>query len=105
MISQGEKLKNRQLRGQIMRTVSLFHPSPVTVNQLKLALREYGMINEADVEKHLYFLAEDSDPNSPPYIRTEQGFIEGLRDNDKVYITKAGIRLVEGDIDDDAVML
>ncbi|MDU5141077.1 MAG: hypothetical protein E6230_02670 [Paenibacillus dendritiformis] len=104
-MDQKEVLKNRQYRGQIMRIVAMFYPDPVTVKQLKLALQEYGMIYTSEIDKHIHFLADDSDKESPPYIRRADGFIKELTDNDKIYITKAGIRLIEGSIQDDDVVL
>lgn len=104
-MEQREILKNRQYRGQIMRIVALFYPDPVTVKQLKLALEEYGMLHTSDINKHLYYLADDSDKKSPPYVRKAEGFIKELSDDDKIYITKAGIKLIEGSIQDDDILL
>lgn len=105
MMDQKEVLKNRQYRGQIMRIVAMFYPDPVTVKQLKLGLQEYGLAYTSEIDKHIHFLSDDSDKESPPYIRRADGFIRELTDNDKIYITKAGIRLVEGSIQDDDVLL
>lgn len=104
-MDQAEILKNRQYRGQIMRIVAMFYPTPVTVKQLKLALQEYGMMNTSEINKHIHYLADDSDKKSPPYIRKADGFIKELADADKIYITKAGIKLVEGSIQDEDVLL
>lgn len=104
-MDQKEILKNRQYRGQIMRIVAMFYPAPVTVKQLKLALQEYGLLYTADIDKHIHYLADDSDKKNPPYIRREDGFIKELSDDDKIYITKAGIKLIEGSIQDNDVLL
>lgn len=104
-MDQKEILKNRQYRGQIMRIVAMFYPAPVTVKQLKLALQEYGLLYTADIDKHIHYLADDSDKKNPPYIRREDGFISELADDDKIYITKAGIKLIEGSIQDNDVLL
>lgn|GEM_PF-1158795 len=104
-MEQAEILKNRQFRGQIMRIVAMFYPDPVTVKQLKLSLREYGLAYSADLDKHIYYLADDSDTSSPPYIRRADGFIRELADDDKIYITKAGVKLMEGDVTDPGVMV
>lgn len=104
-MEQKEVLKNRQYRGQIMRIVAMFYPAPVTIKQLKLALQEYGMLHTAEIDKHIHYLADSSDPASPAYIRREEGFVKELTDDDKIYITKAGIGLVEGSIQDDGVLL
>ncbi|KYG90036.1 hypothetical protein A0U40_18705, partial [[Bacillus] sp. KCTC 13219] len=98
-------LKNRQYRGQIMRVVAMFYPAPVTVKQLKLALQEYGMTYGADIDKHIHYLADDADKKNPPFIRIEDGFLKEVTDDDKVYITKAGIQLIEGDITDKGILL
>lgn len=102
---QKDVLKNRQYRGQVMRIVAMFYPAPVTVKQLKLALQEYGLTYTADIDKHIHYLADDSDKRHPPYVRREDGFIKELLDDDKIYITKTGIKLIEGSIQDDDVLL
>jgi len=104
-MNQAEVLKNRQYRGQIMRVVAMFYPAPVTVKQLKLALQEYGMAYGADIDKHIHYLADDTDKKSPPYVRVEDGFLKDVTDDDKIYITKAGIKLIEGSITDPDVLL
>ena len=104
-MDQREILKNRQYRGQIMRIVAMFYPDPVTVKQLKLGLQEYGLTYGADLDKHLHYLADDSDKESPPYIRRTDGFLRELDDNDKIYITRAGIKLVEGSVQDEDILL
>lgn len=104
-MNQAEILKNRQYRGQIMRVVAMFYPAPVTVKQLKLALQEYGMTYGADIDKHIHYLADDTDKKSPPYIRVEDGFLRDVTEDDKVYITKTGIKLIEGSIVDSDVLL
>jgi len=104
-MNQAEVLKNRQYRGQIMRVVAMFYPAPVTVKQLKLALQEYGMTYGADIDKHIHYLADDNDKKSPPNVRVEDGFLKDVTDDDKIYITKAGIKLIEGSITDPDVLL
>lgn len=104
-MNQAEVLKNRQYRGQIMRVVAMFYPAPVTVKQLKLALQEYGLTYAADIDKHIHYLADDTDKKSPPYIRVEDGFLKEVTDDDKVYITKAGIKLIEGSLQDPDVLI
>lgn len=88
-----------------MRIVAMFYPAPVTVKQLKLALQEYGLAYTADLDKHIHYLADDSDKESPPYIRRADGFIKELDDDDKIFITRAGIKLVEGSVQDDDILL
>lgn len=104
-MNQAEVLKNRQYRGQIMRIVAMFYPAPVTIKQLKLALQEYGLNYSADIGKHILYLADDSDKKNPPYIRVEEGFLKEVTDDDKVYITKTGIKLIEGSITDPDVLI
>lgn len=104
-MNQAEVLRNRQYRGQIMRIVAMFYPTPVTVKQLKVALQEYGLTYSADIDKHIHYLADDTDKKNPPYIRVEDGFLKEVTDDDKVYITKAGIKLIEGSIVDPDVLI
>lgn len=104
-MDQREILKNRQFRGQIMRIVAMFYPAPVTIKQLKLALQEYGLTYTSEIDKHIHYLADDSDKESPPYIRRADGFVKEITDDDKIFITRAGIKLVEGSVLDEDILL
>lgn len=104
-MNQAEVLRNRQYRGQIMRIVAMFYPTPVTVKQLKVALQEYGLTYSADIDKHIHYLADDTNKKSPPYIRVEDSFLKEVTDDDKVYITREGIKLIEGSIVDPDVLI
>ncbi|MCQ4363154.1 hypothetical protein KQR54_18820 [Mycobacterium gordonae] len=97
-------IRNKQYRGQIMKVVAMFYPSPVTIDQLKIALSSYGASFVADLAKHLHFLADDAGDKSPAYIRLP-GPVEHLGDDDKIYITRAGIKLVEGSLSDEDIRL
>ncbi|MEC1178526.1 hypothetical protein P9B03_08540 [Metasolibacillus meyeri] len=104
-MNKAEVLKNRQYRGQIMRMVALFQPAPVTIKQLRLSLQEYGLTYGADIAQYIHYLADDSDKKNPPYIRVEEGFLKEIADDDKIYITKTGIKLMEGSITDPDVLV
>lgn len=98
-MDQKDVLRNKQYRGQIMRVVAMFYPSPTVIKQVKLALQEYGMNYLAEIDKHLFYLEDKG------YIRRAEGFIRNFADDDKIYITAKGIDLIEGTIDDDGLLL
>lgn len=92
-----EIVKNKRMRGQILRTLALFFPSPVDVAGLKSALLARGMIISADVSKTLYYL-KDKD-----YIKISKNKITDIEDDDLVELTAKGVDLIEETIQDPGV--
>lgn len=87
---------NKQYRGQIMRTVARFYPTPITVKQIKLSLEEYGIRYKADIYKHLFYLEDKG------YIKIK----EETKDRDGlITITSLGIDLIEGTIEDNGILI
>ncbi len=92
-------MRNKKMRGQIMRTLAIFYPDPVMVCDLKVALITRGANSVAELERHLKYL-EDAE-----YIHLKDGLDKTVRDDDLIEITAAGVKLLEGDIEDISVML
>lgn len=92
-----EIVKNKRMRGQILRTLALFFPSPVDVAGLKSALLARGMIISADVSKTLYYL-KDKD-----YIKISKNKVTDIEDYDLVELTAKGVDLIEETIEDPGV--
>lgn len=89
--------KNKMLRGQLLRTIALFYPAPISLKNLKTSLMTKGMNVEADVAKVITYLQDKG------YIRVTQGCIQGFEDDDTVELTAQGVDLIEGTIDDPGV--
>ena len=89
--------KNKMLRGQFLRTIALFYPSPISIKQLKISLVSKGMTVDADVSKIASYLTDKE------YIRVIQGCIQGFEDDDMVELTAKGVDLIEGTITDPGV--
>lgn len=95
--NQTEVMKNKLLRGQILKTLTLFYPSPVNVNSLKTALMTRGVMATADITKTLHYLKDKE------YIRITEGKIQEIEDDDLVELTAKGVDLMEGTIEDPGV--
>lgn len=94
-----ETMMNKKYRGEVMRVLALFYPTPITVKQIKLSLLEYGITNGADVSKHLQYLLDKN------YIMVDKEFAEDFREEHLLRMSPAGVDLIEGSIDDDAIYL
>lgn len=92
-----EIMKNKMLRGQILRALSLFYPSPVDVNGIKASLATRGMFVSADVLKPLHYLEDKG------YINIDEPKIMEIKDSNLIGLTAKGIDLIEGTIDDPGV--
>ncbi len=101
--------ENRKDRGQIIRTLALFHPRPIEVGHLRKSLANgQKLFRPSELDSHLHFL-ESGDPNDekhPQYIcRPAGGELGTYHDADKVHLTRFGALLVEGSVDDEHIML
>lgn len=98
-------IENRHARGQIIRTCALFHPKPITVKQLKIAMGD-GTFRASELPIHLHFL-ESGDPNDdkhPQYIcRPVGGELGTYQDDDKIHLTRFGFLLIEGTHEDENI--
>lgn len=90
---------NKQYRAQIMRIVAMFYPTPTTVKNIKLGLLEYGMTNQTEISKYLYYLSDKG------YIKYSGSTAKGIEDNELIHITADGIDLVEGTTTDDGLYM
>lgn len=90
---------NKKYRGEIMRVLALFYPTPITVKQVRLALLEYGISNGADTSKHLQYLLDKD------YINVDKEFVEDFKEEHLLRMSPAGVDLIEGTLDDDAIYL
>lgn len=98
-MEEAQVLRNKGYRGQIMRTLGLFYPAPVTVSNLKSALMAKGQSNVAETENHLHYL------KGKGYIEVSNGITTENRADDFVTLTSKGVDLIEATISDPGVML
>lgn len=94
-----QALRNKALRGQIMRTLSLFYPDSTTISNVRTALLIKGQNNVAETESHLHYL------KGKGYIEVCDGISKDCSDDDMVTLTSKGVDLIEGSIEDPGVML
>lgn len=94
-----ETLLNRQYRGEVMRVLALFYPTPITTKQIKDSLLQYGINNAADTSRHLQYLLDKN------YILVDKEFTQDFKDEHLVRMSPRGIDLIEGTISDDAIYL
>jgi hypothetical protein len=94
-----ETMLNKKYRGEIMRILALFYPTPITVKQVKLSLLEYGINNGADTSKHLQYLLDKG------YLNVDKEFVEDFKEEHMVRMSPKGIDLIEGTIVDEAIYL
>lgn len=92
-------LKNKQMRGQIIRTLALFYPDATMVSNIRSALITKGVTSTGEMDKHLTYL-EDKE-----YLTVKDGFVKDAKDDDIVMLTAKGIDLVEETIKDPGVIL
>lgn len=100
-------LENQHDRGQIIRTCALFHPKPITVKQLKLAIGD-NMFRSSELAVHLHFLESGnaSGGSQPQYIcRPSGGEIGTYNDEDKIHLTRFGVLLLEGSLEDENIAI
>lgn len=96
-MDQVEVMKNKRLRGQVLRTLTLFYPSKVDVSGVKSGLLTRGMVISADISKVLHYLKDKG------YIKTSESKITEFEDSDLVELTAKGVDLIEGTITDAGV--
>jgi hypothetical protein len=93
-MDQVQVVKNKMMRGQVLRTLALFYPSPITISNLKSALITRGMTLTADTTKVLHYLADKK------YIKVTKGNLAEIEDDDLIELTASGVDLLEGSVDD-----
>lgn len=96
-MEQVQVMKNKMMRGQVLRTMALFYPEQVMIRDLKSALITRGMTVTADTTKVLHYLKDKE------YIKLKEGGIKDFEDDDFVELSAKGIDLLEGTIDDPGV--
>jgi len=92
-------LKNKQMRGQIIRTLALFYPDTTSINNIRTALITKGVTSTGEMDKHLTYLEDKK------YIIVKDGFVKDAKDDDMVTLTAKGIDLVEETLRDPGVIL
>lgn len=97
--NQNEVLKNKMMRGQVLRTLTLFYPAPVCLGNLKTALISRGIMLTADTTKIIHYLQDKQ------YIKISKPNIQEIEDDDLIELTSKGIDLIEGTIEDAGVEL
>lgn len=90
-------MKNKRLRGQVLRTLSLFYPTAVDVGTIKSALLTRGITVSAETATVLHYLADKE------YIRIIEAKITEIEDSDLVELTAKGVDLIEGTVNDAGV--
>ena len=91
--------KNKMLRGQVLRTLALFYPSPVSIANIKTSLMQRGMFSGSDVSKVLEYLSDEK----KGYIKISEGKLKNFEDDDMVKLTSVGVDLIEGTLCDPGV--
>jgi hypothetical protein len=92
-------LKNKQMRGQIIRTLALFYPDATSVSNVRSALITKGVTSTGEMDKHLVYLEDKK------YITVNAGLIKDAKDDDMINLTAKGVDLVEETIKDPGVIL
>ena len=92
-------LKNKQMRGQIIRTLALFYPDTTSISNIRTALITKGVTSTGEMDKHLTYLEDKKS------IIVKDGFIKDAKDDDMVTLTAKGVDLVEETIKDPGVIL
>lgn len=96
-MNQTEVMKNKMLRGQVLRTLTLFYPSPVDMQGIKSALITRGLFITADIVKVIHYLDDKE------YIKTRESKIGEIEDSNLIELTAKGVDLIEGTITDSGV--
>ena len=94
---QTEIIKNKMMRGKILRTIALFYPSPMDIKDLKTSLMSRGVQLTADINKLLHYLQDKG------YIKMSVPEICEVSDDTLVELTAKGIDLLEDSIKDPGV--
>jgi len=97
--NQTDVMKNKMLRGQVLKTLTLFYPAPVDISNIKTALMTRGYIITADSMKVLHYLQDKG------YIRMTENKIQDIDDSDLVELTAKGVDLIEDTIEDAGVVV
>jgi len=97
---ENEVRQNKAIRGYIMRALVKGHQNTLLVRQISNALIADGLIISPDLSKYLDYLIEagyviTTDKSATAY--------NAYRKDGSIKLTKAGIDLVEGTIDDPGV--
>lgn len=92
-------MKNKILRGQVLKTLTLFYPDAVDVSGIKSGLMARGIIVTADSMKTLHYLQDKG------YIRITASKIQDLEDGDLIELTAKGVDLIEDTIQDPGVVI
>lgn len=79
-----------------MRILARFHPTEITVNQIKIGLEEYGVPYRAEVEQYLSYLKDRN------YIVIEK---KGKNKERYIRLFADGTDLIEGTKVDDGVLI
>lgn len=96
-INTTQVLKNKLMRGQVLRTLTLFYPDPVSVGSLKSALLTRGITATAETINILHYLQDKG------YLKMTEAKITDINDDDLVSLTAKGVDLMEGTIEDPGV--
>lgn len=98
-IDETQVLRNKQMRGQILRTLVLFYPDKTMISNIKTALITRGITATGEMNKHLNYLEDKG------YIKSDDGFIKDNADDDMIMLTAKGVDLAEGTIIDMGVIM
>ena len=99
-IAEQEVAKNKAIRGYIIRALTRGNQNAILVRQLTNALVADGMIFSPDISKYLDYLADGG------YIEFSDKKVNAYnvyRKDGVIQLTKKGVDLVEGTIEDPGV--
>jgi hypothetical protein len=94
-----EVMLSKQYRGQIIRILVMFYPTPITMRQIRISLQEYGVGNGANILKYLAYLA------GRKYIECDGKDILKCEDDDLILLTPDGVDLADGTKSDEGLYL
>ena len=99
-IQEQEVTKNKAIRGYIIRALAKGNNNALLVRQITIALVADGLIYSPDISKHIEYLQEAG------YVaftsRTANAY-NAYRKDAVIKLTKEGVDLLEGTIDDPGV--
>ncbi|MCX4341416.1 MAG: hypothetical protein OSJ72_17455 [Lachnospiraceae bacterium] len=89
--------ERKLLRGNVISKLYDRHGEDLRIAVLKNLLRAGGLMTEKELLKAIYYLG-DREGRTEPYIHVEKDEDNWL--DGKIWLTRTGINLAEGDIDD-----
>ncbi|PHS34911.1 MAG: hypothetical protein COA82_06690 [Alkaliphilus sp.] len=96
-MDRAQAMKNKMLRGQVLRTLALFYPDTVSISGIKTALVTRGVLLTANTNKAIYYVEDKG------YIKIRDVALKEIEDDTQIELTAKGIDLLEGTTEDAGV--